>query len=352
MNTNGRPLDLTLSILDQSPVHQGEDSVLCFQRTIELATKADGWVYHRYWVAEHHSSDRVMGSSPEVLISHLLAKTSRIRVGSGGVMLQHYSPYKVAENFNVLASLAPGRVDLGIGRGPGGLPQSTMALQEAVAGERSIGDKMTALRNFLAGDLSEDHPLHGLIASPRPPESAGLYLLGTSVSSAEMAAEFGIPYVFALFLNSDQDVMTDAMKTYHSRFEASGPGQKRAMLALPVVVAESADEAAAYAAEIKVVRITLESGRTLTAGNVESANNFGKQSGEKFEINVTDAPVVHGSPQLAVQKLLDIQTLHNVEEIVVVTAINDFERRLRSYELLSQAMTERTNSAEQGQEVA
>ena len=352
MNTNGRPLNLTLSILDQSPVHQSEDSALCFQRTIELATKADGWVYHRYWVAEHHSSDRVMGSSPEVLISHLLAKTSRIRVGSGGVMLQHYSPYKVAENFNVLASLAPGRVDLGIGRGPGGLPQSTMALQEAVAGERSIGDKMTELRNFLAGDLSEDHPLHGLIASPRPPESAGLYLLGTSVSSAEMAAEFGIPYVFALFLNSDQDVMTDAMKTYHSRFEASGPGQKRAMLALPVVVAESADEAAAYAAEIKVVRITLESGRTLTAGNVESANNFGKQSGEKFEINVTDAPVVHGSPQLALQKLLDIQTLHNVEEIVVVTAINDFERRLRSYELLSQAMTERTNSAEQGQEVA
>jgi len=352
MNTNGRLLNLTLSILDQSPVHQGEDSALCFQRTIELATKADGWIYHRYWVAEHHSSDRVMGSSPEVLISHLLAKTSRIRVGSGGVMLQHYSPYKVAENFNVLASLAPGRVDLGIGRGPGGLPQSTMALQEAVAGERSIGDKMTELRNFLAGDLSKDHPLHGLIASPRPPESAGLYLLGTSVSSAEMAAEFGIPYVFALFLNGDQDVMTDAMKTYHSRFEASGPGQKRAMLALPVVVAESADEAAAYAAEIKVVRITLESGRTLTAGNVESANNFGKQSGEKFEINVTDAPVVHGSPQLALQKLLDIQTLHNVEEIVVVTAINDFERRLRSYELLSQAMTERTNSAEQGQEVA
>ena len=348
MNTNG----LTLSILDQSPVHQDDDAAQAFQHTIELATKADGWVYHRYWVAEHHSSDRVMGSSPEVLISHLLAKTSRIRVGSGGVMLQHYSPYKVAENFNVLASLAPGRVDLGIGRGPGGLPQSTMALQEAVAGERSIGDKITELRNFLAGDLSEDHPLHGLMASPRPPESAGLYLLGTSVSSAEMAAEFGIPYVFALFLNSDQDVMTDAMKTYHSRYEASGPGQKRAMLALPVVVAESADEATAYAAEIKVVRITLESGRTLTAGNLESAKNFGKQSGEKFEINVTDAPVVHGSPELALQKLLDIQTLHNVEEIVVVTAINDFERRLRSYELLSQAMTERINSAEQGQEVA
>ena len=162
MNTNR----LTLSILDQSPVHQGDDAAQAFQHTIELAVKADGWVYHRYWVAEHHGSDRVMGSSPEVLISHLLAKTSRIRVGSGGVMLQHYSPYKVAENFNVLASLAPGRVDLGIGRGPGGLPQSTMALQQAEAGDRSIGDKITELRNFLGGELPESHPLRGLMASP------------------------------------------------------------------------------------------------------------------------------------------------------------------------------------------
>ena len=336
MNTNG----LTLSILDQSPVHQDEDAAQAFQHTIELAAKADGWVYHRYWVAEHHSSDRVMGSSPEVLISHLLAKTNRIRVGSGGVMLQHYSPYKVAENFNVLASLAPGRVDLGIGRGPGGLPQSTMALQQTVAGERSIGDKITELRDYLRGELPEAHPLHGLKASPRPPEPADLYLLGTSVSSAEMAAEFGMPYVFALFLNGDQEEMTEAVKTYHRKFDAAGPGRKQAMLALPVVVADSADEAAGYAAEIKVIRITLESGRTLTTGTLEAAENFGKQSGEKFEIKVRDAPVIHGSPELALEKLFEVQRLHNVEEIIVVTAINDFQKRLRSYELLSQAFTE------------
>ena len=343
MSTNGQKISLTLSILDQSPVHRNDTAAQAFQHTIELATRADGWVYHRYWVAEHHSSNRVMGSSPEVLISPLLAKTSRIRIGSGGVMLQHYSPYKVAENFNVLASLAPGRVDLGIGRGPGGLPQSTMALQQAAAGDRSIGDKITELRNFLRGELEESHPLHGLMASPQTPEPAGLYLLGTTASSAEMAAEFGIPYVFALFLNSDQDEMTKAIKTYHHRFEngtgADGLGRKRAMLALPVVVAESAAEAAGYAAEIKVVRITLESGRTLTTGGVDAAEKFGKQSGEKFQINVTDAPVVHGSPELALKKLLDIQRLHNVEEIIVVTAINDFQKRLRSYELLSQALT-------------
>ena len=352
MNYDGKMSNLTLSILDQSPVHQGEDSVQAFQRTIELATKADGWVYHRYWVAEHHSSDRVMGSSPEVLISHLLAKTKRIRVGSGGVMLQHYSPYKVAENFNVLASLAPGRVDLGIGRGPGGLPQSTMALQQVSAGERDIGGKIAELREFLSGDLSESHPLYGLMASPVPPESAGLFLLGTSISSAEMAAELGIPYVFALFLNSDQNIMSEAIKTYHSRYDSAVHSKKRAMLALPVVVADSDQEAADYAADIKVIRISLESGRTLTAGNLASAENFGKQSGEEFSINVCDAPVVHGSPEVALKKLLDIQALYDVDEIIVVTGINDFGKRLRSYELLSQAMVDWSKISGKAQEVA
>ncbi len=350
MNTNG----LTLSILDQSPVHKNETAAQAFQRTIELAGRADGWVYHRYWVAEHHGSERVMGSSPEVLIAHLLAKTSRIRVGAGGVMLQHYSPYKVAENFNVLASLAPGRVDLGIGRGPGGLPQSTMALQQTAAGERSIGDKIAELRKFLHCELEESHPSYGLLASPQVPEPPDLYLLGTSVSSAEMAAEFGIPYVFALFLNSDEEEMATAMKTYHSRFDTAGPGRKRAMLALPVVVADSDDEAARFAAEIKVVRINLESGRSLNTGTLEAAEKFGQQSGEKFEITVYDAPVVHGSPKLALKKLFEVQTIHDVEEIIVVTAINDFQKRLRSYELLSQVLTEANvaNRREPRQELA
>jgi luciferase family oxidoreductase group 1 len=119
-----------LSILDQSPLAEGDTHVDALRHTIELARKAEEWGYHRFWVAEHHNSERYVGSSPEVLMSHLLANTSRIPIGSGGVMLQHYSPFKVAENFNVLASLAPGRVDLGIGRGPGGLPRTTRALQQ------------------------------------------------------------------------------------------------------------------------------------------------------------------------------------------------------------------------------
>ena len=162
---NGGLLSLKLSILDQSPVHDDEGPADALRHTIELARKAEEWGYHRFWVAEHHGSGRVMGSSPEVLVSHLLAHTSRIRVGSGGVMLQHYSPYKVAENFNVLSSLAPGRVDLGIGRGPGGLPRSTAALRRGVLRQApdgrteqlqyepgmTLAEKLAELRRFLSG---------------------------------------------------------------------------------------------------------------------------------------------------------------------------------------------------------
>ena len=145
-------------------------------------------------------------------MSHLLANTNRIRIGSGGVMLQHYSPYKVAENFNVLASLAPGRVDLGIGRGPGGLPRSTRALQQEFAAESMpFREKLIELGQLIRDDLEETHRLYGLQAKPVPSHPADIILLGTTVSSAEMAAEFGIPYVFALFLNSD-DVLNSEPK--------------------------------------------------------------------------------------------------------------------------------------------
>ena len=144
-------LSLKLSILDQSPVHGSETPADALRRTIELAQRAEEWGYHRFWVAEHHGSNRVMGSSPEILVSHLLARTSSIRIGSGGVMLQHYSPYKVAENFNVLASLAPGRVDLGIGRGPGGLPLSTAALRRGVL--RQAQDERELAAALVSGGL-------------------------------------------------------------------------------------------------------------------------------------------------------------------------------------------------------
>ena len=334
-------MSLKLSILDQSPVHdsdsrlRGNDGADALRHTIELAQKAEEWGYHRFWVAEHHGSGRVMGSSPEVLVSHLLAHTSRIRVGSGGVMLQHYSPYKVAENFNVLASLAPGRVDLGIGRGPGGLPRSTAALRRG-DGEpsMSLAEKLGELSRFLNNELGPEHPFHGLQASPLPPRPPDLFLLGTTRSSGDMAAQLAMPYVFALFLNNDEDEMAEAVRRYQAGFVSSNGAQPRTMLALPIIVADTDDEAAEQAAKIQVVRITLDSGRTLTVGSVEAGEEFGRQSGEGYRVTVRQAGVVHGDPESVTPQLQEVRQKYGADEIIAVTAIDSFEKRLRSFELL------------------
>lgn len=331
-------MSLTLSILDQSPVHDTETATEAFQHTIELATRAEAWGYHRFWVSEHHASDRVMGSSPEVLIAHLLAKTTRIRVGSGGVMLQHYSPYKVAENFNVLASLAPGRVDLGIGRGPGGLPRSTRALQQGIGDQtRPFAEKLLELEQFLHNRLEENHPLYGLRASPVPPQPAELFLLGTNTASAALAASLGMPYVFAQFLNSDVTTMEEALATYHKCFDATQRKPPQALLALAVIAADTDEEAQHYASDIKVVRIRLESGRTFTVGTVAGAEEFGRQSQENYTITIHEANVAHGSRDTVLQQLDDMQRRYQVDELIVVTAIKNFHQRLHSYELLSPA---------------
>ena len=283
MNSSG----LKLSVLDQSPMDPSETAAEAFRHTIELAQRAEEWGYHRFWVAEHHGSNRIMGSSPEVLVSHLLAKTTRIRVGSGGVMLQHYSPYKVAENFNVLASLAPGRVDLGIGRGPGGLPATTRALQQDRLPEAMpLQEKLQELKRFLHNQLEETHPLYGLQTSPVLPQPADLFLLGTTPASGELAASLGMPYVFALFLNSDEAVMREAVQTYRRQFDAGPGSQPQPMLALPVIVADTDSEAQELASELKVVRLRLSSGRTFTVGSVEAAAEFARQAQEEYTVNV------------------------------------------------------------------
>ncbi len=326
---------LRLSILDQSPVQNGGSGPEALRRTVELAQAAEGWSYHRFWVAEHHNSEKFMGSSPEVMVSHLLAKTNRIRIGSGGVMLQHYSPYKVAENFNVLASLAPGRVDLGIGRGPGGLPRSTHALQEELAADRKpFEDKLAALRRWLEGDGPV--PVEGVQASPKPEQPAEMFLLGTTASSGAMAGVLGMPYVFALFLNGDEEVMREAVETYRERFVPHGGREPEVMLALPVVVADTDEEAAELASSIKMVRITLANGRQFTVGSVEGAKEFGRQIGEEVAIHVMEGNVVCGSVDAVGARLGSFQEEYGVEEIVAVTAVDTYRERRRSYELLSQ----------------
>ena len=326
-----------INILDQSPAHQSESGRQAISHTIELAKKAEAWGYHRFWVSEHHNSLRHMGSSPEVLVSHLLAKTEHIKIGSGGVMLQHYSPYKVAENFNVLASISPGRVDLGIGRGPGGLPITTKALQTSEEpGINSFETKLNTLQQFIIDDVDPDSPFYGIQAKPVPDVPANLFLLGTTISSAVLAAQMELPYVFAAFLNNDRAIMVDAIQNYSDNYNHNAGRQPNLMLALPIIVADSENTAEDYASEVVIVRVTLESGRTFTVFSVESAEDLGKQSGEKFSYELQPGSVIHGSKNTVKQKINEIRYTYPVKEIFAVTAINDFENRLRSYELLSE----------------
>ncbi|MNI51399.1 Limonene 1,2-monooxygenase [compost metagenome] len=203
-----------ISLLDKSPIAQGETTVSALSATVNLAKRAEALGYHRFWVAEHHGTSELASSAPEVLVSWILANTSSIRVGSGGVMLQHYSPFKVAEVFNLLSSLAPGRVDLGIGKAPGGLPRATAALQvyrsEKPEFETQIAELSAILDNSVA--LRRDDSF--AFAGPQPPFTAERFLLGASPGSARQAAQLGWNFVFAGHLNGDSENLRQSLETY------------------------------------------------------------------------------------------------------------------------------------------
>jgi luciferase family oxidoreductase group 1 len=330
---------ITISVLDQSPIYPGETSEQALQNTIKIAQLSERLGFRRFWVSEHHDSGQVAGSSPEVLISHLLAKTEHIRIGSGGVMLQHYSPYKVAENFNVLASLAPGRVDLGVGRAPGGLPRSTQALQKGISDSTSLTDKIVELEKYVHNRLEEDHPLAGLTAGPIPAAPPELYVLGASVASAEIAAGLGLPYVFSLFISGDQAVALEAIRVYRRAFDYSKGREPEIIIALAVIVAESAQEAVELAGANKLVRIHLAGGKTLTLGTREQAEEFGKQSQEPYTIEEKEPSIIKGTKESVREELLALSEASGVDEFIFVTNVQSFDKRVRSFELLNEALS-------------
>lgn len=331
---------LKLSILDQSPVYEGETAEDALRHTVQLAQLAEELGYHRFWVSEHHDSEFVAGSSPEVLIAYLLAHTKQIRIGSGGVMLQHYSPYKVAENFNLLSALAPDRVDLGIGRAPGGLPRSTRALQQGVSEPQELLSKLLELQKHIDNKLEEGHPLHGLRATPLPAQPPKVYVLGTSTGSAELAAELGYPYVFSQFINNDPEATRQSFETYRARFTAVRGEEPASILAVSAIIADTDEEAAELASHHKLVKIHLQSGKTLTVGSLEHAEEFGRQSKESFTIEEKEAEIIKGSKEHVRRRLLELQEAYGVEEIIVTTAVKSFAKRVHSFKLLKEAFSE------------
>jgi luciferase family oxidoreductase group 1 len=321
-----------LSLLDKAPVLQGESPTAALQRTLQMAQRAEEWGYHRFWLAEHHNTAQLASPSPEVLIAWIIAQTRHIRVGSGGVMLQHYSPYKVAENFNLLASLAPGRIDLGVGKAPGGLPLSTHALQQGVdaAKKGSFAEQLQLLDSWLKpGQADPDD--EGLAATPLPSRPVNRFLLGASEESARLAASLGWQFVFAAHLNGDRQLLEHALSTY-SRLSQG----QRALVAVQVVVADSPAGADLLVANLHHYHVAVKDGPSVNVASLEQAERYVRQGGYRdYQIEPRTPSLLKGT---AAQVHAQLDALHHnfdIDEFVIDTPITEPVARLQSLELLA-----------------
>ncbi|KAB2761494.1 LLM class flavin-dependent oxidoreductase [Brucella anthropi] len=323
-----------LSFLDKSPIHDGEAAQTALARTIKLAQKAETAGFHRFWVAEHHNSPELASSSPEVLISFLLAHTKHIRIGSGGVMLQHYSTYKVAENFNLLSSLAPGRVDLGVGKAPGGLPLSTRALQGAYDPDRkpSFNEQLIELDKFLDQSPENTADRNGLAAYPVPPQKPERFLLGASVESAELAARLNWDFVYAGHIQGDPTAIKEAVDAYQAITN------RPAILAVGVIVAESDAEAERLAVDIRRFRVSAEGLQPVNVGSHEQALEYVRQAGAtQYTIEERTPRVIRGT---AIHVHIELQRLHRefgIAEFIIDCPVSEGSHRLKTIELLAEA---------------
>jgi len=320
-----------LSLLDKSPVDPGQTTTDALQTSVRLALEAEALGYLRYWVAEHHNMAGLASSAPETLIAYLLARTSRIRIGSGGVMLQHYSAYKVAETFNLLSSLAPGRVDLGVGKAPGGFPISTKALQAAVdpARKPKFDDQLSELNHYLSAVPDE----RNLAATPFPGIAPERFLLGASVESARLAGEKGWQLVFAGHLNGDPDNLRRTLEAYEA-----ASGGKSAILALAAFVSEDGAAARDRVSGMRIFKVVLPNGQSVNVGSAEQAAEFARQSGvSDYRVEEKVPSILHGTATEVRQELDGLHYLYGISEFIIETPPLTAAERLQSIQLLAKA---------------
>ncbi|HEX8048325.1 LLM class flavin-dependent oxidoreductase [Rhizobium sp.] len=324
-----------LSLLDKSPIDGQEAASTALARTLALAQRAERWGFHRFWVAEHHNNARLASSSPEVLIAFLLAHTSRIRIGSGGVMLQHYSAYKVAENFNLLATLAPGRIDLGVGKAPGGLPLSTRALQGAYdpARKPTFAKQLAELGAFL-GNAAADGDLEAeLRAYPVPAIPVQRFLLGASIESAELAATHGWEFVYAGHLNGDEALLDEVLATYRNLSGGNVP-----ILAIGVIAAETDAAAERLAGDLRRFKVEVKDGQSVTVGSLAQAEEYVRQAGvTDYRIEEKMPGVIRGTAAHIHSEFDRLHRRYGVSEFILDCPVADAQARLASIDLLAAA---------------
>lgn len=321
-----------ISVLDKSPVADGGTPEQALRNSLQLAQRAEQLGYHRYWFAEHHATPALASPAPEVLAAWVLAQTRRIRIGSGGVMLRHYAPYKVAETFNLLAALAPGRVDLGVGKAPGGLPASTAALAAGRAAFSDFDQQLRDLEGFLAGSLADDTAHATVQARPLPQTAPERFLLGASPQSARQAAALGWRFVYAAHFDGDPDHIEAAFEAYRS-VSTQAP-----LLATVAFAAPTAEAAARHVGALRVYKLHLGPGQTVNLPSPEAAAEYARQVGAAdFRIEETRPSVLSGDAQHVRGELDALHRRFGVGEFVLDAPVADIDARLTSLELLSPA---------------
>jgi luciferase family oxidoreductase group 1 len=330
-----------LSVLDQSPIPEGSTGAQAIHNTLDLARLTDRLGYHRYWVAEHHGGPMLASASPEALIGPIADATAGIRVGSGGVMLPHYSPFKVAETFSILAALHPDRIDLGLGRAAGTDPLTTFALQRdrRQAAPDDFPQQLAELLGYLEDTLPEDHPFARLARMlPGRPELPAVWLLGSSAQSAIWAGELGVPYAFADFINPGGAEMA---ALYRQRFQPERRTAPYTAVAVWVLCAPSDEEAQYLASSSRMTLTLLRRGQLIPVPPPQKATAFLRREG-RLEGSPGAAAGgrrgIVGSPETVRAGLEEVRAEYGADEVIAVTITHDHEARRRSYELLAETV--------------
>lgn len=328
---------MILSVLDQTPIAAGTTPAAALANSIDLARACEALGYHRYWLAEHHASPALAGSAPEILIAAVAAATHTMRIGSGGGMLPHYSPLKVAEQFSALAGLFPGRIDLGLGRAPGSDQRTAIALQRdrRQQAPHDFPQQLAELIGYLEDTLPDSHPFAPYARTlPGLPEAPEPWVLGSSGDSAEFAGSLGLPYCFADFISPGGAAIA---ADYRARFTQRIPGSRPyTMVAVWTVTAQTDAEAQRLAAPARMMMAHLLMGRPIAVPSPEVAVAW---LADRPELAATARRrVVAGSPETVRAGLLEAAGEYAADEVMLVNILHDHGDRKQSYVLAMQAM--------------
>ncbi len=336
--TDGGRRTFRLSVLDLAGVGVGSSIGEALATTTDLAVRAEQLGYHRFWVAEHHGMPAVASSAPAVLLAHLAARTSTIRLGSGGVMLPNHAPMVVAEQFGTLAALHPGRIDMGLGRAPGSDQLTAFALRRRMDGADSddFADQLAELRHFLNGDFPADHPFSRIRTTPASP--VPIYILGSSDYGARLAARLGLPFAFAHHFAGAGGNTDAALDLYRSLFRPSETlAEPYPMIGVTALAAETEQAAAFEARAGALSMVLLRSGRLQEIPTPEQAAAYPYSPAEFELIRAMGTTEVIGTAEQVADGLNALADRYGVAEMLISTRAHGAAAKLRSMELIAGA---------------